>query len=277
VAHEETVLCIVKGKVAEGNNCKNSELIRYKASRPNWCKRSFQYTLSGKEVRLSHPIFYNGRNYIICITVNGSSGEVLIEGSKEITELVKEAFSSIESIKATNVWEALNAFYEAILAYYHRELADLDSRVEKIVHEIMNGKAKAFELFEPYNRLSRIHKGLHGLIYSLRKLSSIEKSLENIMNDTIMIEGMCSSLLQRVTDGFSLYYTITGEKTNSVVTKLTIISAIFLPLTLITGIYGMNFRYMPELYHPLGYPLTLLAMAIIALGEIVYFKKKKWI
>ena len=68
-----------------------------------------------------------------------------------------------------------------------------------------------------------------------------------------------------------------SQKTNDVINKLTFVTLFFGPLTVITGIYGMNFRVMPELEWPLGYPLTLLAMAGISIGIYVVMKKKKWL
>jgi len=67
------------------------------------------------------------------------------------------------------------------------------------------------------------------------------------------------------------------EKTNRRLSRLTIISAIFLPLTLIAGIYGMNFARMPELQHPLGYPLTLGGMVLVAVGMVWWFRSRGWI
>ena len=55
------------------------------------------------------------------------------------------------------------------------------------------------------------------------------------------------------------------------------IATIFIPLTLISGIYGMNFSYIPELKFPWGYPIVLLSMVMITVGMLFYFKKKKWI
>ena len=66
------------------------------------------------------------------------------------------------------------------------------------------------------------------------------------------------------------------EKMNRRLSRLTIISAIFLPLTLIAGIYGMNFDDMPELHQPLGYPLTLGAMGLVAIGMIWWFRVRGW-
>ena len=57
---------------------------------------------------------------------------------------------------------------------------------------------------------------------------------------------------------------------------LTIISSLFIPLTFIVGVYGMNFKYMPEIDQPLGYPIVLIIMAILFSGMLIYFRKKKW-
>jgi magnesium transporter len=66
------------------------------------------------------------------------------------------------------------------------------------------------------------------------------------------------------------------EKTNRRLSRLTIISAIFLPLTLLAGIYGMNFDTMPELHHPLGYPLALGGMVLVAVGMFWWFRSRGW-
>jgi magnesium transporter len=57
---------------------------------------------------------------------------------------------------------------------------------------------------------------------------------------------------------------------------LTIIATIFIPLTFITGIYGMNFQYMPEIKWFWGYPVVLSIMVAIGIGMLIYFKRKKW-
>ena len=73
-----------------------------------------------------------------------------------------------------------------------------------------------------------------------------------------------------------VYYSIVSNRMNSVMKTLTIVSAIFIPLTFIAGIYGMNFDNMPELRHPYGYAGVLLVMALIAIGEVIYFKRRGW-
>lgn len=69
----------------------------------------------------------------------------------------------------------------------------------------------------------------------------------------------------------------TAQRTNDTVKLLTVVSTIFMPLTLITGIYGMNFVFMPELKWPGGYPLVIAVMGVIVVGMLAYFRKREWI
>ncbi|KAF5030210.1 Cobalt/magnesium transport protein CorA [anaerobic digester metagenome] len=63
---------------------------------------------------------------------------------------------------------------------------------------------------------------------------------------------------------------------NEIMKVLTIIATIFIPLTFIAGVYGMNFAYMPELGYSWGYPVTLALMAVVAGIMLFYFKRKGW-
>jgi len=69
----------------------------------------------------------------------------------------------------------------------------------------------------------------------------------------------------------------TAQRTNDVMKLLTVVSTIFMPLTLITGLYGMNFVFMPELNWRWSYPLVLLAMGIITISMLKVFRNKKWL
>jgi magnesium transporter len=60
-------------------------------------------------------------------------------------------------------------------------------------------------------------------------------------------------------------------------TVLTVVTTIFMPLTLIVGWYGMNFHYMPELEWKWGYPIIIAISLLIVVGSLLFFKKKKWL
>ncbi|MDB5219041.1 MAG: Magnesium and cobalt transport protein CorA, partial [Myxococcaceae bacterium] len=72
-------------------------------------------------------------------------------------------------------------------------------------------------------------------------------------------------------------FSIQSNRMNEIMKRLTIISTIMLPLSLIAGIYGMNFEHMPELHWLYGYPYALGLMVVVATGIILYFVKKKWL
>lgn len=74
-----------------------------------------------------------------------------------------------------------------------------------------------------------------------------------------------------------LYHAQLEKKQNKIMTFLTIISTIFMPLTLIVGWYGMNFKYMPELDSPVAYPIVIIISLIILIGGLIWAKKNKWI
>ncbi|MGD9224428.1 MAG: magnesium/cobalt transporter CorA [Desulfobacteraceae bacterium] len=74
-----------------------------------------------------------------------------------------------------------------------------------------------------------------------------------------------------------LYLSMVSNRMNEVMKVLTIIATIFIPITFVAGIYGMNFKYMPELEWPWGYGLAWVIMGGIAVAMIVFFKKKKWL
>ena len=81
---------------------------------------------------------------------------------------------------------------------------------------------------------------------------------------------MISSLLD-------VYLSSVSNKMNEVMKVLTIFASIFIPLTFVAGIYGMNFKFMPELEWTWGYFAVLIVMALAAGAMLVYFKRKKWL
>jgi magnesium transporter len=83
---------------------------------------------------------------------------------------------------------------------------------------------------------------------------------------------------RQVLDGIvNLYYAKQGQRMNEVMKVLTLISTIFIPLTFIAGLYGMNFKFMPELNSPFGYPVVLVVMFGIAIVLYRWFRGKGWL
>ena len=86
-----------------------------------------------------------------------------------------------------------------------------------------------------------------------------------------------SSLRDHTVQIRDLYHSEMEIKQNRIMTLLTVVTTIFMPLTLIVGWYGMNFRYMPELQSRWGYPIVIAVSLLIIVGSLLFFKKKRWL
>jgi magnesium transporter len=108
-------------------------------------------------------------------------------------------------------------------------------------------------------------------------LRSMEESFEVVSRNLSFADRTVDRLEKHLGDLQQRYDTNQQEKTNKRLAVLTVISAIFLPLTLVAGIYGMNFDVMPELHFPYAYPIALGVMASIAIGLYSYFRSNGWL
>jgi magnesium transporter len=93
----------------------------------------------------------------------------------------------------------------------------------------------------------------------------------------IRLQTLVSGQREYVTQLRDLFQSGIDIRQNRIMTLLTVITSIFLPLTLIAGWYGMNFRYMPELGWVWGYPAVIIVSILIVIGSLIWFKKKKWL
>jgi magnesium transporter len=100
--------------------------------------------------------------------------------------------------------------------------------------------------------------------------------LDDVLDHVMQISQTLESFRELVTSLMELHMTVNANKMNNVMKTLTIFAAIFMPLTFIAGIYGMNFDRIPELRWPWGYPLVLAVMGLVAVGMLVYMKRRKW-
>ena len=96
-------------------------------------------------------------------------------------------------------------------------------------------------------------------------------------NHTIQVIDTLESLRDVLGGMLDLYLSTISNKMNEVMKVLTIMATIFIPLTFIAGIYGMNFRYMPELEWHWGYFMVWGIMVLVVLVMVAYFKKKTWL
>lgn len=112
--------------------------------------------------------------------------------------------------------------------------------------------------------------------------------IRDAYDHSIQAIDLIESSKETATSLMDVYLSLMSNRMNEIMKFLTVISAIFIPLTFIAGVYGMNFAYenpitgqlmknnMPELYHPNGYIYIIILMALIAIGQVWYFIRKGW-
>ena len=101
--------------------------------------------------------------------------------------------------------------------------------------------------------------------------------LQDVYDHTIQVIDTIETFREMASGILDIYLSSVSNKMNEVMKVLTIIATIFIPLTFITGIYGMNFEFMPELKWPWAYPAIWGVMIFLFSGMVLYFRKKKWI
>ncbi len=98
----------------------------------------------------------------------------------------------------------------------------------------------------------------------------------DVYDHALQVAETVEALRDVVSGAVDLYLSTVGQRANEVMKVLTIMASIFIPLTFLAGIYGMNFDFMPELHMRWAYPALLTLMAILGGGMLLYFKRKGW-
>lgn len=204
-----------------------------------------------------------------------------------------KAEQMIELIKRTKRWRKpslerfLYDFLEQIVENDLLIMERYEEALNQIENEILNSKEK-----EEIGRINDIYNAIRKLLIHYEQLIDMAQELEENENgffdeDNLRYIHLFMNLLTRRHDSAAslrdhtiqvrdLYHAQLEVRQNRIMTLLTVVTTIFMPLTLIVGWYGMNFRYMPELESPLGYPIVIAVSIAIAVGCLLFFKRKKW-
>ena len=100
---------------------------------------------------------------------------------------------------------------------------------------------------------------------------------QDLYDHIMRFADLAESMRDLVQSTMTTHLTVSSNRLNEVMKVLTIISTIFMPLSFVAGIYGMNFHYMPELNWRLGYPMVWIIFIIIAVAMILFFRRRRWI
>jgi magnesium transporter len=180
------------------------------------------------------------------------------------------------------------ALFDAIVDNYFVILEKLGERIESLEIDVVNNPKP--EILQNIHSLKRELIYLRKSVWPLREVISglqrkesklIEKTtdifLRDVYDHTIQVIDTVETFRDMSSGILDVYMSSVSNKMNEVMKVLTIFAAIFIPLTFIAGIYGMNFQYMPELGWQYGYFTVLLLMITVSSILLMYFKKKKWI
>jgi len=187
-----------------------------------------------------------------------SSEEVLYKYLEEILENIYEI--------SEELWDELEILEDEVLVNPTEQIL---RRIQSIKRRLIIMRKTTRSIREIANRLSTLEVSFLSK-KALHKFESTYKHAVDIMDSVETLSEIVSGILD-------IYVSSIGNKTNEIMKVLTIIGTIFIPLTFITGIYGMNFKYMPELYWKWSYPLVLIGMFLIGIAMLVYFRKRGWI
>jgi magnesium transporter len=177
---------------------------------------------------------------------------------------------------------------DAIVDGYFGVLDKLGERTETLETELVANPDPA--TLQTIYRLKRDMIFLRRSVWPLREvIASLERGTSTLIHDstlvylkdvydhTIQVIDTVESLRDMVTGMLDIYLSSVSNKMNEIMKVLTIIATIFIPLSFFAGVYGMNFRYMPELESHLAYPVLLTGMTCVAAIMLLYFRSKKWL
>lgn len=99
----------------------------------------------------------------------------------------------------------------------------------------------------------------------------------DIHDHLVRISDIADSHRETLNSSLEVYYSSVSTKTNQIIKVLTMFTVLFIPPTFLVGLWGMNFKFMPEHQWEYGYVMSLVVMAVIVLGLIVFFRRKKWL
>src|SRR5512147_3344977 len=221
-----------------------------------------------------------GQNYLLTFQ-EGVAGDVF----HPIRERLRAGRGKLRKLGVDYLAYAL---LDAVVDGYFAILEKLGERIDLLEEELISRPGKP--IVERLYNLKRELLFLHKAVWPLREvISSLERResplirettvpyLRDVYDHVAQIIDTMDIYREMLSTMLDLYLSSVSNRLNEVMKVLTVIATIFMPLTFIAGVYGMNFKYMPELEWRYGYFLTLFVMLGIGVFMFFYFKRKKWL
>lgn len=234
-------------------------------------QHSHEHEQTVRELSSKIAVFYNS-DFII--TIHRTAQPIMQEIRKNCIRNGKLETTGGMAIKI--IWEMLHSYELPAI-----KLSDKIDYYESKVFLKKNIPADMIEGMYYLKRKAGLCKKLLLLTNEVVNSVKVEEKDLPALQDVRDLHLKLLTLYGQVQDDannlLNIYLSLSARKTNDVMKILTIFSVFFMPLTFIAGIYGMNFKFMPELDEKWGYPLALLAMVIVSVVIFIWFRRKKWL
>ncbi len=241
--------------------------------------KMFQYDEKENETKTEQVSIILSSNYIISFQ----------EDEGDVFDLIRERIRTDRGrIRKMGVDYLAYSLIDAIVDNYFMVLEKIGERIEDIEDDMIKNPTP--EVLHTIHSVKRELIFLRKSVWPLREVISrlerwesplINKSIDIYLRDvydhTIQVIDALETFRDMLSGMLDIYLTSVSNRMNEVMKVLTIIATIFIPLTLVAGIYGMNFKYMPELEAPWGYPMVYAIMLAISAVMLVYFRRKRWL
>lgn len=211
------------------------------------------------------------------------------EQEKDVFDALRNRIRSGKGrIRQTGTDYLAYAMLDSIVDHYYLILENLGEQIETIEEELVIDPNP--ETLQKINQIKREMLFLRRSIWPLREvIGGLQRGdyaqfqegtliyLRDVYEHTIQVIDTVETYRDIVSSLIDIYLSSLSNKMNEVMKVLTIIATIFIPLTFITSLYGMNFQYIPELGFHWGYFIVWLVMLLISITMLYYFRKKKWL
>jgi len=200
--------------------------------------------------------------------------ERLLRGMGRVRKMGADYLAySILDLIVDNYFVALEALSEKVELLEDEVVVRPSPRTLQEVHRFKNDMVRLRKALWPLREvISRLERRESSLISE-----NLTIYLKDVYDHTIVAIETVETYRDILSGMLDIYLSSMSNRLNEIMKVLTIIATIFMPLTFITSLYGMNFKYMPELQWPYGYYGTLVVIVVIAVSMLLYFRKRNWI
>ncbi|MFA4825331.1 MAG: magnesium/cobalt transporter CorA [Methanoregula sp.] len=236
------------------------------------------YLDTTKVIKIEHISMVIGHNFLISFQ----------EDIGDVFDPVRERIRKDGRIRKFGPDYLAYALIDGIVDNYFGVMEKLEEQVEDLEEELVASPTQ--DSIHKINRLKKDMIFLRKSVWPLREMiNNLERSestliqeptriyLRDVYDHTIQVIDTLETFRDMVSGMIDIYLSGLSYKMNEIMKVLTLIATIFIPLTFVVGLYGMNFKNMPEIEWEFGYYSVLIVMAIMVLGMLTYFRKKKWI